>query len=158
MITGYLLGDKETIAKLQSMYPNMRDRLTKTVDSLALRLLAHVKQDKLSGQVLKNRTGNLRSHITKRLQITPTSVIGTVGTNISYAAYHEYGFHGIVTVREHLRRAKAGMAMSTVRAHTRNVNYPAHSFLRTALADMAPQIKSEISQSLTQAARDTLKT
>lgn len=155
MITGYLLGDKETVAKLQALYPNVRGRLTQTIGHLALELARHVKQDKLSGQVLRNRTGRLRRSITTRVQTSATAVIGTVGTNVEYAAAHEFGFHGIVTVREHLRRAKAGMFQ--VRAHSRRVNLPERSFLRSALRDLTPQIKDEISQALTQVARDTLK-
>lgn len=53
-----------------------------------------------------------------------------VGTNLVYAAYHEYGFHGRVQVSQHTRNG------ALVRAHGRNVNYPGRPYLRPALDDI----------------------
>jgi hypothetical protein len=53
--------------------------------------------EKLSGQVLKNRTGTLRRKINYEVRETPTGITGSVGVKLSYAAAHEYGFDGVVT-------------------------------------------------------------
>lgn len=154
MINGYLLGDKETIAKLEAMFPNMHSRLKLTIGQLVLRLAKHIKQDKLSGQVLRNRTGRLRRSITTRVQANATAVIGTVGTNVEYAAVHEYGFQGTVNIKAHLRKAKDRFI--PVRAHTRQVNMPERSFLRSALRDLTPEIKEQIRDDLVATAKSIL--
>ena len=48
-------------------------------------------KDKLSGKVLKVRTGRLRSSVTSRIEGTGKNIIGKVGTNFLYAPVHEYG-------------------------------------------------------------------
>lgn len=53
-------------------------------------------------------------------------VVGSFG--IPYAAIHEFGFKGLVQVREFLRRGGVH-----VRAHQRNMNIPARPFLRPAV-------------------------
>lgn len=53
-----------------------------------------------------------------------------VGTNLVYAAYHEFGFRGRVQVSQHVRRG------ALVRAHGRNVNYAGRPYLRPALDDV----------------------
>lgn len=48
----------------------------------------------------------------------------TVGTNVIYAAIHQVGFKGNVSVAEHKRKSGA-----KVKAHTRDMNIPARPFL-----------------------------
>jgi hypothetical protein len=55
-------------------------------------------------------------------------------------------------VREHLRRAKSGKE-STVRQHSRNMNLPERSFLRSALADMQPAIRQDIRSGISEAVK-----
>ncbi|MFX6778543.1 hypothetical protein ABTH52_20150, partial [Acinetobacter baumannii] len=72
-----------------------------------------------------------------------SAVIGIVSTNVKYGRIHEYGFSGTVAVRESLRQVNKafGRPIQTrevaVRAHSRRVNLPARSFLRSALHDLA---------------------
>lgn len=76
---------------------------------LARGLLAVVRTaqaDYLSGprpakldRVTSRLYGSVTSHVTRNA----TSVIGRVGSNLKYAAYHEFGFHGTVNVRAHSR-------------------------------------------------------
>jgi phage gpG-like protein len=110
-----------------------------SVADITDRLYAAVDRN-LSGGILKSRTGSLRAS----LAIGPgTGVGGTITASAPYAAFQEYGFSGIETVRAHLRaRRKGGEA--PVRAYSRKIDYPAHSFLRSALAEMAPDIRETI--------------
>ena len=139
MITVTLIGGGELVAKWGRIPASARDALRAEVQKAALALTAHVKQDKLTDQVLRVRTGRLRRSITQRVEVEGSRVMGYVGTNVEYAAAHEYGIRGSIGVREHLRRSKQGKQFS-VRAHLRNVNIPERSFLRSALADMKEQI------------------
>lgn len=146
-ITGTVVGTESVASRFLSLRPRIKAQVSETVRRLTIGLQAHVKADKLSGQVLKNRTGTLRRSINSRITDSGESVIGSVGTNISYARIHEYGFNGTVTVREHLRKTQSGR-MATVRAHSMRMNIPKRSFLRSALDDMRPAILAGIEQSL----------
>jgi len=159
MINGYIVGDERVVARLRELPARTQATLTAAVTRLAVGLQAKIKTDKLSGQVLKRRTGTLSRSINYRLNQGVTEITASVGTNVEYAARHEYGFTGTESVKEHLRQIKQafGRPISpvsvTVRAFTREVSYPAHSFLRTALQDMAPEIRAGLSSALQQAIR-----
>lgn len=150
MIRGTVVGSEEAIARFKAMPNRLRQELVTGIGRAVLKLQAYVKDGKLSDQVLHVRTGRLRRSITERVTQEAARVEGIVGTNVEYAAVHEYGFSGTVSVREHLRRAKSGF-MQTVRAHTRKVDLPERSFLRSALADMEPDIRAEFEAAVSRA-------
>ena len=60
-----------------------------------IRLADYIAEHKLSGQKLRVRTGNLRRSLQERrarkVQERGNEIIGIVGTNLKYAAIHEYG-------------------------------------------------------------------
>lgn len=157
MITGYVIGDAQVIAKLKELPQKTQQSLTRAITKLAIELQSKVKQDKLSGQVLKRRTGTLSRSINREITETANAVTGQVGTNVEYAAYHEYGFHGTQQIKEHLRTIKQAFGRPieprsvTVAAHSRKVDYPAHSFLRSALHDMDATIRAGIADALHEA-------
>lgn len=161
MIRFDIIGDRETVDRLSRVHGQVQRNVEVTIGRLTLRLLTRVKADKLSGQALKTRTGRLRRSINRRLEgAGTTSIAGYVGTNVEYARRHELGFHGTETVREHLRLIKQawGKPLSTpkqvrVQTHSRQVDYPARSFLRTALREM----DTEITTSLKQATKQGIK-
>lgn len=168
-----------TVAWLFGYTNRLNSRLLRVMQRLAIELQGNVKEDKLSGQVLHVRTGTLRRSINQRVESSGSQIVATVGTNVEYAAIHEYGFHGQVTVREHLRRSRAQMGLARfrmnklgerievkgsyakagggngevyVRSHTREVDLPERSFLRSALREMQPKIIQEIHQASVEAA------
>ena len=49
------------------------------------------------------RTTRLRNSISTEVEQLPDRVKGKIGSNVAYAAYHEFGFHGTQTVRAHTR-------------------------------------------------------
>ncbi|MEP7299159.1 MAG: phage virion morphogenesis protein [Burkholderiales bacterium] len=148
---GIIVGGEQQTARFSSMPGKLRAELRVGVGRAALRVQRQSKEFKLSGQVLKVRTGRLRRSINVKMSETESSVTGSVGTNVSYARPHEYGFHGTVTVREHLRRSVSGF--HTVRSHPRKVDMPERSFLRSALADMSAAIRLEFEQATQRAMR-----
>lgn len=155
-------GDRALELKLGQAGAKAEAVARETIGRLVLLLQTQAKF-KLSGEVLNVRTGRLRRSITKRIEASGGSVSGIVGTNVSYAAAHEFGFDGTVNVREHLRqvrehgrfslqrvkdkdlgvwrkrRGKLTGGVATVHAHTRHVNLPERSFLRSALKELHEQ-------------------
>lgn len=159
MIKGWLVGDKELVARFDRFGPEVQKSLESGVGRLALKLLAHVKEDKLSDQVLRVRTGRLRRSINQKVQVDGARVYATVGTNVAYAARLEFGFTGTESVRAHLRMMKKAFGKTVknphqimVGAHSRKVNYPAHSFLRSALEDMRDEITAGLQSAISQSA------
>lgn len=151
-ITATLEGGDTAIARFKGMPDRLRTELKVGITRAALAVQRDSVQNKLSGQVLNVRTGRLRRSITTRIEDDADKVLGIVGTNVEYAAAHEYGFEGVVSVREHLRRTVSGKS-ATVRAHSMHMHIPEKSFLRSALADMQPQIRSEFEQAAARALR-----
>ena len=147
MIAITLTGDRAVVARLDRLRVRLPERVVQEVQAQTIGLAGYVKREKLSGQVLKNRTGTLRRSINARVTQTATAVSGSVGTTLRYAGAHEHGFDGIVTVRAHLRRLKSGRT-TTVRAHSMQMHLPERSFLRSALHELAPGIQTAIDQAV----------
>ncbi len=65
-------------------------------------------------------TGRLRNSIATNVQALPNTIRGTIGSNVAYAAYHEFGFHGTINVKAHSRVISqitgTGQAIDTRRA------------------------------------------
>jgi hypothetical protein len=131
-VRDYLAGlASRADAAIRDSAADIADRLRDAVDS------------NLSGGVLKSRTGTLRASLAIGPAPNGTDAGGSVSANTPYAAFQEYGFSGIETVRAHLRQRRKG-GTAPIRAYSRKVDYPAHSYLRAALADMAPDISETI--------------
>lgn len=152
------------IATLKGFRKRFRQQLMRVMNQLTIEVQRSVKADKLSGQVLHVRTGTLRRSINRRVEEQGGMIIGSVGTNVQYAAAHEYGFKGVVTVKEHLRREKAHMKSikfqpgkkllqsktkntgfsSIIGEHTRKMNLPERSFLRSTLKQYEGTIRDRL--------------
>ena len=161
MIKGEIIGGESLVARLDAVGPKIQTKIETTIQRLVLTLMANVQRDKLSGQVLNVRTGRLRRSITQRMQgLGTTSVSGIVGTNVEYARAHEMGFQGTVTVKAHLRMMTKAFGKPVkdphqiqVNSHSRNMNIPEKSFLRSALNDMRPEIKEKLKAAIGEAVK-----
>lgn len=88
-----LKGDRELRVALNKLGDRMPEAVEKAMKLATLFLQGKVQETKLSGQVLKVRTGRLRSSINTRVKrIGPTGMLGVVGTNVVYARAHEFGY------------------------------------------------------------------
>ena len=155
MIIAQISGVQPVISHLTGLSAHAQRGVEKEVKSLVMTLLRKVKEEKLSGGILRNRTGTLRRSINRRVEISAGAVVGSVGTNLSYARVHELGYQGTQTIREHLRLVKVAWGRRLknpqkhpVRTHTRQVNFPERSFLRSSLNEMAPEIRARLVESL----------
>lgn len=153
MLEVKLEGDKALAANLGAMSSRMKAEITRTVRRLSIELSAYVKERKLSGQVLTPRTGTLRRSITHSVTEGPDGVTGKVGTNVVYAAIHEYGGK----TKPHVIEAKRGKALKfSAGGETifrRKVRHPGsvmpeRSFLRTALRENAGKITDELNKAV----------
>lgn len=163
-VRGEIKGDREVVADLRRFDAAARGEIQKGIGRIALKLLTRVKAQKLTGQALNVRTGRLRRSITQRIEASADEISGIVGTNVDYAAIHEYGFKGAVSVKQHLRLVKEAFGRplkspvwSTVSTHTKNASMPERSFLRSALADLKSSgaIAAEIDASIARAVEAT---
>lgn len=143
MIEGYVTGDAEVARRFDTMSDRLRAELRASVGRLSIKLQRQVSQEKLSGQVLKVRTGRLRRSIAQAVTEEGSRVVGVVSTNVSYAPAHEYGFTGSVSVSAHLRMIMQAWGKPIaprevqVKSFTRPMKLPERSFLRSALRELA---------------------
>lgn len=148
MIRGELVGSEAVVRNLKQQQLRVVSGVERVIMRLTMKLLRRVKL-KLSDDVLHVRSGRLRRSINAQFTGSGARAQGIVGTNVPYARTHEYGL--TVTVEEHMRmqRKAFGRAMMTprevtVRAH--QVRFPERSFLRSALREMDPEIKTELDE------------
>ena len=157
MITGYLVGDQQVLERLRALPDAVHSSLLRALTRLGIELQRDVQQDKLSGQVLKSRSGSLRSSIDLTVDQSGGTITANVFSVSPYAAVHEYGFAGTVSVRASLRRITKAFGRPiaektiSVPAYDRRVDLPERSFLRSALEDMAPAIREEVQTALSEA-------
>jgi len=157
VITAYLVGDAQLLQRLRALPDAINSRLLRGITQLGIELQRHVQQDKLSGQVLRSRTGSLRSSIGLRVDQSGGAVTASVFTDSRYAGAQEYGFTGTISVRASLRRIRDAFGRPiaektiSVRAYDRRIDLPERSFLRSARADMAPVIREEVGAALAEA-------
>jgi len=136
---------------LQSAGMRVREAVRTGVQRAGDLVLTRAKE-KLSGEVLRNRTGQLRRSINQRFRDSGTRIETQVGTNVKYAAIHEYGFDGPETVKAHARKISHAFGRTIaptvvqVRSFERRVRMPERSFLRSSLNELRPQIEATIRQ------------
>ena len=147
MIRAVVVGQEQVMAHLGGIYPRVYGVVRRVVREETLNLVREAKA-KVSGPVLKNRTGTLRRKINAKFEESDASIVGSVGLALAYGAIHEYG--GTITIRAHTRRmimawgrrlADAPRQVS-VRAHT--AKYPERSYLRSSLRENETRIKAAI--------------
>jgi hypothetical protein len=157
VITGYLVGDQQPIERLRALPGAVNSGLLRAMTRLGIELQREVQQNKLSGQVLRSRTGSLRSSIDLSVDDSGGTITASVFSDSRYAGAQEYGLTGTVSVRVSLRRIREAFGRPiaektiNVRAYERRMDLPERSFLRSALDDMAPTIRGKVQAALTEA-------
>jgi phage gpG-like protein len=154
---GATLDDKALLESLAALPAEADRALADAAQTLADRLLA-LAAGNLSGAVLKTRTGDLRASLRASVSVD-NGLLARVTAATPYAAYQEYGFTGIESVRAATRLQAQAFGRSiapvtvAVRAHQRRVAYPAHAYLRPALATLAPELHAALAAALQEALR-----
>jgi phage gpG-like protein len=158
MIFAELVGDQRVIARLTGMSPTLRMVLRQRLYDLALIFQFRV-QMKLSGDVLKVRSGRLRASIYNRLVDDGTRIMAHIGSaGVPYARIHEYG--GVTSPHVIVPRLASVLAFYWNRVGRmvffRSVNHPGshmpeRSYLRSTLAEMAPEIRASMQSAVLEA-------
>lgn len=158
MITIRVNGDRELMAKFNLFPKNLQVALYKKMVQLAIQLEAHVKRDKLDGQVLNVRSGDLSRSIAHEVTQSENSVIARVfsGGNVPYAAIHEYGGrtapHDIYPKdAEALFFRMGGHDVFAKVVHHPGSQMPQRSYMRSALNDYREQIIEGIESAVQEA-------
>ena len=164
MLSAEWIGDKEVRQRLGKLSPAIQEKAFEAIQRLSYKLQRDVQSNKLSGQVLKLRTGTLRRSIDVLVTREGAVSSGRVGTNLRYGIAHEFGFRGAVEVRGHLRTITQAFGKSIaprvveVRPYTMQMNLPERSFVRSALKDLIGrgEFDAEMNRALEDATKDTL--
>lgn len=153
-LTVKFMGDDKVIANLKNMGPAAVKAGTASIKRSTMKVLRRAKE-KTSGEVLKNRTGTLRRALNQRMEQGSGVVVGIVGIKLRYAAAHEFGFHGTVTVKQHTRmmrmawgRPVADPHPIVVGAHSMKMNLPERSYLRSSLKELKTEIIADMQSSV----------
>lgn len=165
-LTGVVTGDKAVQARIRSIAPNVRAKLTQALLRITIDLQGYVARNKLSGQLLKRRTGTLAASIQHKVVSTPEGVTGVVGSRINesrplkYAGPLEDGFDGTVTVREHLRMMTTAFGREvknphkiTVRAHSAHRVVKARHYLALSLAENRDRYLAQLDRAVAEGAK-----
>jgi phage gpG-like protein len=144
-------------ASLAGMPDRVRQALASKANVLAVALEAKIQQ-RLSGGVLNSRTGALASSIVATVDESSADVSVRIGTSgdVKYAAIQEFG--GTIPPHEIVPdKAKAlafvvgGKQVFAARVNLPAVTLPERSYLRSSLAEMAGEIREELSGAVTDA-------
>jgi hypothetical protein len=115
-----------------------------------------IQEKRLSGKgpfpVEEHRLGQVTQQLTRSTRATPavvvsegehSEIVGAIGASVIYAAAHEFGFLGEVTVKEHKRKGRS------VKAYQRRMNIRERAPFRTGIGENMDFISSEIEKELT---------
>lgn len=130
----------------------LRGRLESETGQLA----NYIKAEKLSGQVLKNRTGNLRNSVFYTMEDRGAVFVGTVDVSMpaaKYGAAHEFGAHIPERVPVSAKAlhwiAANGQSVFAMRAAA--FDLPVRSFMNSALEDRRTQITANLQETVNEA-------
>ena len=158
MITTKITGGSAIAAGLENKAAKGMSAIEQAVRRSALDLVAYIKSQKLSDQVLHVKTGTLRRSITAQFSSSGSKFTAKVGTNLVYARIHEYGFNGQVNVRafQRMQTVAWGKLMKTpkkvnVRAHAMHMKMPERPFMRPSLEENRDKIITDIRRAITEA-------
>lgn len=159
IISGTVFGDREAGVRLRRLDDVVRLKVLEAITGLTFDLQDYVVRQKLSGQVLRRRTGNLADHIYRRVDESDKVIRGVVGTNVPYGRVHEFGYQGPQHIRAFNRTVttifgrKVEPATQHVGQFTRHVNIKARPFLHPSLEENRQKIYDTLTRAVRSAAQ-----
>jgi phage gpG-like protein len=148
MITVSVDGLGALSTRVGALPQTLAERLAQEIERLGGVLRARIDR-KLSGEVLRRRTGRLAGSITVTAERVGLGASVTVGSGSPYAAIHEYG--GILPARTVLPQAARVLAFPWrgqqrffKRVQLPATTMPERSFMRSALNETLPEIRAAI--------------
>ena len=139
--------------KAEAIFEAVRGEMPAAVGNL----LAYIKDSKLSGQVLNQRSGNLKRSGFTEVTEAGSDVTGYVGfgRTVPYAAIHNYG--GQINVPEVTGKLmvfqRNGETVFTTRHRAFTVTMPERNFLESSATEQEPVIQAEFREAVAEAVR-----
>lgn len=164
MITVKLVGKQKVIASLTKMPASVQAMLYQKSLTLAIYLQNYIRSQKLSGQVLNVRTGDLRRSIQQVVTQSAKRVLARVFSagDVKYAGIHEFGGRtGPHMIYPRKGDVLAFMAGGKMR-FARYVNHPGsrmpeRSFMRSSFSENQQKIISELKLAVLQGIKDATR-
>lgn len=151
-----IVGSEALVKRFKQRAAQIRPRLLKMMLLQMAQVAEYVRTTKLSGQVLKNRTGTLRRSILPKAKYEGGELVGKVGTNVSYAKPHEFGGTFRVPAHSRMQTQAFGRPIAPVRvnvsAHT--VRFPERAFLRPSLKEKRDEVMAALRGEITAALKE----
>jgi len=151
MLQVSLTGADTLATRLETLPAAVQAAVRAKAADLAERLRAHVVDDKLSGQVLRSKTGALAASIGAEVTVDGDAVVARVFSSgdLKYARIQEYGgqtpAHDIIPNKAKVLAFITGGETVFARiVHHPGSTIPERSYLRSSLADMAGVIAGEL--------------
>jgi phage gpG-like protein len=125
----HLVGTETFQEKLTRAHATLREKILSCMKTQMFAVAEYIRNNKLSGQVLNRRSGDLSRATTGQIvEAGEQQVIGVVGTfGIPYAGVHEFGWSGEKTISQVFGRP--------VVPHAVEFHYPERSFIRIGVDD-----------------------
>lgn len=163
MIKAELVGGDTVILSFEKVGVRSLVAVKAFVEKFTFKMMRSVMTEKLSGQVLKVRSGNLRRSIPRGTKIVegPELIRGIVGLGddeggkvAKYGRIHEYGgvipAHDIeIKNKQALMWMKNGTPRFAKRVHIPRIKMPVRSFLRSTLQEHRAEFQQGLQDALT---------
>jgi phage gpG-like protein len=139
------IDDFSVRARLEALPSALHERVLQTIMRLAGELVG------LAQSKAPRKSGRLAGSIHSRITDTPRSIRAKVGTPVRYAAAQEFGAH-IPAHDLAARKARAmafmlgGKQVFAASARFPGATIPEHSFLRSALRELTPEILASLEE------------
>lgn len=129
-----ITGHKELQSRLERINGQLIIALKMGIMKSLIELEGEIK-NKLSGKVLNVRTGTLRRSIGREISQSGNKIDGFVGSNLKYAAIHEFG--GIIRAKN---KPYLMFPINGGWVRTKQVKIPERSYLRSTLREQENNI------------------
>ncbi len=142
-----ITGVERVADTLYAAGQRVEDALAAAMQSAMAMLAETIADTKLSGQVLKARSGTLRASLQANAALAGGIAEGSVSSALPYAAIHEYG--GVI------ERVARLQARHSRRARRQGAAYrivePEASYLRSTLGEQADAIETMLTDAVMEA-------
>lgn len=154
MISAQILGVEQLTQKLLKAGPIFTANMKRGMIKAASGLRNYIAYNKISGQVLQNRTGHLRAFLFWSVKQEGPDVVGQVYETMPYGKVHEFG----MTI--HALRAKAlrWIGPDGKPRFAKQVVIPARPWMLPGYEENKPQVVETLSAAAEKAALSLAKT
>jgi hypothetical protein len=175
------------VARLEAFPRRMGVAIVRTLDEQNELTIGSITENRLTGSgpfpVEEHRLGVVSNVLRRSLRKSKATINGNtiesaIGTNVSYAGAHEFGFHGTVTVKAHRstnqhvdliqvggdrilprwqsvgekgRKKKVASGLVTVKPHQKILNIPERAPIRTGINERVPNYQTALSGAIVNA-------